>query len=329
MALFETALEQGAAAAPQSVRNLIQKAEEQPPWLNWALLELGCRTHLRCGLPLGVVLACCTLPLAYRSGRGNKPLMITKYLEHKAVPRLSKTNGFFLDTIWPGSSEAAHRRVEKDPPGPHGTRPNALVRPQVEMAQRRAGLAHQSGGPGSPPACCFSANLLWPLRKIGYHFSGKEADGVMHLWRYSGHLLGVRPELLCSTEAEGRRLSDLLFDLAGGHDSDSVNLTRALMKAIPVLMTAWLPWADPGDACDERSAAMRFVHERLTRFCYGLSRGVLGPRVKGDSNTLTRFGATPRPCCCGPWSRPARRCAGRAGGRTAGGLARPGTISTS
>ena len=301
MALFETALEQGIAAAPrapQSVRDLIQRAEEPPSWLDWDLLELGCRTHLRCGLPLGVVLACCTLPLAYRSGRGNKPLMINKYLEEKAVERLSKTNGFLLDTVWPGSLRPHAAGWKKTLRVRMG---HAYMRNLARRKKWSDGKKWSDDELGSPinqvdlAATCllFSANLLWPLRKIGFHFSREESDGVMHLWRYSGHLLGVRPELLCSTEAEGRQLSDLLFDLAGGHDSDSVDLIRALMKAIPVLMTAWLPWAGLGDAREERSAATRFVHKQLTRFCYGLSQGVLGPRVKvlQYPDTLWRYAA--------------------------------------
>ena len=85
----------------------------------------------------------------------------------------------------------------------------------------------------------FSVSQLRHLRRVGFHFTAAESEGVMHLWRYAGHLLGVVPDLLCATEAKGRGLQRLLFDAYDGPDKDSIRLIQALMKtAVPA---CWRP----------------------------------------------------------------------------------------
>ncbi len=84
----------------------------------------------------------------------------------------------------------------------------------------------------------------------------------MQLWRYSGYLLGIEPELLCATEAEGRNFLELLKCTQEGPDKDSQELTRALMETgLPEFVLPQHP---------ERA------RNRLTRFCYGLSHALLG-----------------------------------------------------
>ena len=117
----------------------------------------------------------------------------------------------------------------------------------------------------------FSVSQLRHLRRVGFHFTAAESEGVMHLWRYAGHLLGVVPDLLCATEAKGRGLQRLLFDAYDGPDEDSIRLIQALMKtAVPALLAAGLPQFLGARV---RSDAFK---GHLSQFCYGLSHGILG-----------------------------------------------------
>ncbi len=86
-----------------------------------------------------------------------------------------------------------------------------------------------------------SSDWYWEqdaLRRLGLHASRSDAEALLALWRYSSHLMGVAPELQCSTEAEGWRVIEFMAEFEGAPDDDS----RALMDAV---MTApYLPGVD-------------------------------------------------------------------------------------
>jgi hypothetical protein len=73
--------------------------------------------------------------------------------------------------------------------------------------------------------------LLEGLRQVGMRIPTAEAEAYVHLWRWSGWLMGVDPELLPATEAEGVRLGEVFSATIGEPDEDSQRLTRALLDA--------------------------------------------------------------------------------------------------
>jgi ER-bound oxygenase mpaB/B'/Rubber oxygenase, catalytic domain len=122
-------------------------------------------------------------------------------------------------------------------------------------------------------------NLLRNLRKLGFHFSAAESEGVMHLWRYAGYLVGIAPELLRTTETEGANLCNLVLDLSGAPDQHSVELTRVLMQdAMPAPMEASLSWLMRVTGLISSEG----LHKRLGRFCFGLSHGLLGDELASE-----------------------------------------------
>jgi hypothetical protein len=278
--IYTTALDQGLAAVPEApaeLRALFAQLEDEPLWLDPELLNLGSQTHLRCSVACGLVLGCCCLPLAYRSWAGNKPLTWTQQLLQHSVNRLTKTNWFFLDTCEPDGLKRDRQ----------GWKTTVKIR-LIHAYNRRHLLKHrrwQRGVWGVPinqvdlaaTNLLFSVTVLRHLRKLGFHFSAAESEAVMHLWRYSGHLLGVAPELLCATETEGDKFLDLLLALGGPPDQDSHALLTALIEqAMPTLLGTVLGSANPPDPDDPRQQRWR---ARLVRFCYGLSHGLLGKRA--------------------------------------------------
>jgi hypothetical protein len=303
--MLNRALEEGIGAvgqAPEALRKLFAQLEDVPLWLDRKLLDLGARTHLRCGVVGGIVLACCCLPLAYRSGVGNKPLVQTRKFLDLSIGRLSATHRFFIETCTPGGLKR------------HSLGWKLTVQVRLRHAMMRRHLRRLPTKPwkqnewGHPinqvdlaaTRLLFCVSLLQYLRQVGFHFTARESEGVMHLWRYSGYLLGIAPELLCSTETEGRRLLALLLDLAGTPDPDSVELTQSLMKrAVPVLMAAALSRLVPfGKARHKHKLPRALGHARhglsrlllglaggldqLTDFSYGLSHGLLGSRTASE-----------------------------------------------
>jgi hypothetical protein len=318
--MFNQALEQGMATvqgAPQALRDFFSQVEAVPLWLNRDLLELGSRTHLRCGILCGVILGSTALPLAYRSAAGIKALMFSSQSLKRSVRRLSETNRFFVETTSPGGlairapgwkttlkvrlMHAQMRRLlHQSKTKPWKTEDWGLPINQVDLAATQL---------------LFSVSLLQHLRHIGFRFSALESESVMHLWRYAGYLLGIDCALLTSTETEGLQLRSLILDVAGNPDPDSIHLTASLMEtAMPVMMASIIPWLMPGNPSHGKAkrhsllaglarwlsprlgfgAQAETYKQQLAHFCYGLSQHILGNKVAAELHypeTLWRIAA--------------------------------------
>jgi extracellular factor (EF) 3-hydroxypalmitic acid methyl ester biosynthesis protein len=268
--MFEDALAGGVEkvpAAPRVLRDLFEQVTEVPFWVDWGQLDRGGATHRRCGVTGGVVLACSSLPLIYSSPVGNKPLVFSGRLTNRAARRLSETARFMFESTLPG-----------------GLRPGAggwMITVRVRMMHAQVRLLLQRSGrwdavAWGPPISqvdlaytnlLFSVSLLDNLRRVGFHISAEEGEAVMHVWRYSAHLLGIAPELMCSTETEGRHLLELIRATQGPPDTDARALTTALMeRAIPGLVLSGRVGAERR----ARGVALR---------CFGLSQALLGRQM--------------------------------------------------
>jgi hypothetical protein len=73
--------------------------------------------------------------------------------------------------------------------------------------------------------------VLQGLRTLGVRIPAGAADAYMQLWRFSGWLIGMEPELLVATEAEGERVVEVIAATQADPDEDSHSLTRALLDA--------------------------------------------------------------------------------------------------
>jgi len=299
MALFNRALNQGIGAVDlprRRLRAFFAEVERVPDWVDRHLLQVGSRAHLRCGIFCCIVLGSSALPLAYRSAAGNKPLIFTGELVARAIRRLSETNRFFIDACLPGG-------LTRHSPGWKNILKVRLIHGHLRH-RLRSGTTRSWDEPawGVPinqvdmaaTQLLFSVTLIQNLRAIGFHFSAAESQGLMHLWRYAGHLMGVHPELTAATETQGHRLKQLLLDVAGGADEHSHQLTATLMeKAMPALMVGLMPW--PGwpprllRGWLQRPRLVASCHRHLGQFCYGLSRDILGMKVADDLHYPATF----------------------------------------
>ena len=106
----------------------------------------------------------------------------------------------------------------------------------------------------------FSLVVVDGLRRFGFKFSAEEVSDVLHLWRTAGFLLGVREDLLSSTETEAREVWDLIRLTQGPPDADSAELAQALVES---------------PLHEARTAAERSRAEGVVGLGYGLSRFLL------------------------------------------------------
>jgi ER-bound oxygenase mpaB/B'/Rubber oxygenase, catalytic domain len=246
--------------APRDVRRFRDALLEPPFWADEARAARGGAVLLRTGIFGGLVLAFRSLLLGYCSPAGNKPLVFSGRLRASASRRISETGRFVQSVTLAGGLQ----------PGAGGFVATARVR--LMHAQVRRLLQHSprwDGGAWGTPinqldmagtVLLFSLVVVDGLRRFGFKFSAEEVSDVLHLWRTAGFLLGVREDLLSSTEAEAREVWDLIRLTQGPPDADSAELAEALVES---------------PLHEARTAAERSRAEGVVALGYGLSRFLL------------------------------------------------------
>jgi hypothetical protein len=231
--LFERIAREGIARAPQapdSFHAFFEAVERTPLWVDWSVVDGGGEVLLRAGLLGGLVLALKSLVLGYTSPGGNKPLVWSGRLKEQAAGRLNETAKFVHATITPGAMRP-HRQ------GWEITLKVRLMHAHVRRMILKTGRWNDDwGAPINQhdmlgTSLLFSVAVLQGLRTLGVRIPAGAADAYMQLWRFSGWLIGMEPELLIATEAEGERVVEVIAATQADPDEDSHSLTRALLDA--------------------------------------------------------------------------------------------------
>ena len=246
--------------APRDVRRFRDALLELPFWVDEARAARGGAVLLRTGIFGGLVLAFRSLMLGYCSPAGNKPLVFSGRLRAQASRRVSETGRFVQSVCLAGGLR----------PGAAGFVATARVRLMHAQVRRllQGSPRWDTASWGLPinqldmagTVLLFSLVVVDGLRRFGFKFSAEEVSDVLHLWRTAGWLLGVREDMLSSTEAEAREVWDLIRLTQGPPDADSVELAQALVES---------PLAEA------RTAAERSRAEGVVALGYGLSRFLL------------------------------------------------------
>jgi hypothetical protein len=231
--MLETALAQGIDAVddpPAALVDLFKQLDTVPLWVDWDRVDRGGAVFLRSGA-LGIaVLNLFSLPIMYSSSGGNKPLVFTGHLLRRAPRRLAETARFVLVSSRPGGL----RRFAE---GFKITVRVRLMHAQVRRLLWRSGRWKPEWGEPvnqlymAGTNAALSAGLIEGMQRFGFRISNEDAEALLHMWRYSGYLSGIDPELLISTRAEGRVIGELIRDAEGPPDDDSRALVVALMTA--------------------------------------------------------------------------------------------------
>ena len=107
----------------------------------------------------------------------------------------------------------------------------------------------------------FSVIVVQGLRQLGMRIAPEDSEAYMQLWRWSGWLMGIDPELLVGSEAEAQRLGDIIRATQGQPDEDSRKLMQALLGA---------PLREAKTRTEKANA------RRLVSFSSGMCRELLG-----------------------------------------------------
>lgn len=211
-----------------------EKIDFSPPWLDPEKLKFGTELSRRAGLSALIVLRDYCLMGGYESAAINKPLIYTGALKKSAVKRLTDTVNF-----WAHITKA--NGLSKDS---EGIRQIILTR--IIHSYSRIGILKHTDWDadkwGIPiniwdmlaTNLGFSLVFLVGLRKIGIQPSKDEEEGLFHMWKYIGYLLGIPLSLLPDNEEEAIEALYYWTMTQREGDEDSKSLADTL-KEEPVL----------------------------------------------------------------------------------------------
>lgn len=211
---------------------------QKPTWLDPDQLQLGAATCRRIGMFGNLVMRDMALMGGYQSSAINKPLIFTGALDSGADRRLAETRKFWIDVTREGALEATGYGIKT---ATHVRIMHSLIRRGIMKAP---GWSNEDWGVPINQAdmvitnLSFSVVFLLGLRTLGFHFSKREAEAVLHFWRYVGHLLGINADLLPTSEQAGRKLLYLATRTQPGCDEDSRQLAIALRDQ-PLEQNKW------------------------------------------------------------------------------------------
>jgi hypothetical protein len=277
-ALLDQALEHGIDSLPDPPRPLAElfaQLDHEPIWLDREKLALACDVSRRVGAWGELSLRNLSLMGGYLGAAAAKPLVFTGQLERVTPRRLVETGKFWMDVTTIGGLERFAEGFKSS------------VRVRIMHAQVRAMLLKSGkwnpawGRPLNQADCMatileFSTIYMVGLRALGFLFSKREREAVVHLWRYVGHVMGVDEGILPTCEDDANRAMYLMSATIPPSDDD----TRALGTAL-----ADAPLHFAGD--DWLSQRWSRI-ERTLRI--GYTRYVLGD-VAGDALGLPRTAA--------------------------------------
>ena len=267
VSLVDTAIARGidkADGAPTELRALFAELEHVPAWVDQEAIRRGGELLFRVGFFGGLALAT-SLLYGYASPAGNKPLVFSGRLMEQAPRRLVETSRFVEQTCLPrglarfgeGFAITAKVRVM-----------HAYIRKMMKDSpawrEDEWGLPANQHDMGAT-ALLFSVVVIDTLRSFGFDFDAEEVHLFMQLWRYSGYLMGVSPEVLPTSEFDAKRLAEMIAATEEGPDDDSRGLSRALFAT--------------GDEPPRATEAERERARKMVRLGQGLIRGTLGEEL--------------------------------------------------
>ena len=231
--LIDTILRNGintVSDVPESIKKLFAQVEQIPSWLEKEKIEEGSRFCRRTGIMGFIVLRDYCLMGGYESAAINKPLIFTGALKKGGAKRIAETVDFWVNI----TGENALNKFEI------GFKSAIKVRLMHAFARvsilKESTWKNESWGIPINTWDMIATNLGFSLvfmnglKNIGFTISKKEAEGVLHFWKYIGYLLGIPPDYLPDTEEQAIRELYKWTITQPPADNDTKSLALALMN---------------------------------------------------------------------------------------------------
>ncbi|MFC3355851.1 oxygenase MpaB family protein [Sphingobacterium zeae] len=217
-------------AYEQVLIKFLNTVDFTPPWLDWDKIEQGIELSQRSGLSGLIVLRDYVLMGGYESSAINKPLIFTGALKKGAVKRLTETVTFWVDITGDDALKKGNIGIEA-----------ILLTRCIHSYARLNILKHgqwQTEKWGIPlntwdmlaTNLGFSLVYLTGLKRMKFNVLENEVEGLFHVWKFIGTLLGIPLQLLPDTEEQAIEALYYWTMTQQSGDQDSLALAKSLME---------------------------------------------------------------------------------------------------
>ncbi|GGH19724.1 DUF2236 domain-containing protein [Sphingobacterium alkalisoli] len=182
--------------------NFFRHVDPDPEWLDRRKLQIGAELSRRPGLTSLIVLRDYCLMGGYESAAINKPLIYTGALKKGAAKRLTETVEFWVQIMKEDALEIPNtgfKSVLSTRMIHSFSRVNILGK--TDWDSNKWGIPLNSWDMLATNLG-FSLVFLVGLRRMGIQPSEEEVDGLFHLWKYIGYLLGIPIQIIPENENE-------------------------------------------------------------------------------------------------------------------------------
>jgi hypothetical protein len=206
--MFEQALEQGidtVADAPEELQAFFAIIDQQPAWLDMALVRRGARAVNASGEAIHYLARDFFLMGAYLLSGFNEPLIMTGALSKGTGKRFAETQSWTMDIYSPNGMErfgAGFKSTIRVRMIHALVRRNLQAKPQWDF--QRLGIPINQ----TDMLTTILTTLLLGLgsRAMGVPMTRRETDAIAHHGRYAAWLMGIKEPWLFASTAEGIRL---------------------------------------------------------------------------------------------------------------------------
>ncbi|MFL6450701.1 MAG: oxygenase MpaB family protein [Bryobacteraceae bacterium] len=215
---------------PDAVHTYLGETDRLPGWANPDMIAAGEEVFWRYGPKLILILHCYSLPFDYLGRNGVQVLALTTRLVSNPTRRILEVAQFLVDVMQRGGLTASEAR---------GRRTIQKVR-LMHAAVRKLAAAAPTWNPewGLPinqedlagTLMSFSWVVMDGLEKLGISLSNSEREAYLHCWRVTGHLLGIRDELLPPHAESAGALAAAVARRQFGPTPEGQQMTAALVQ---------------------------------------------------------------------------------------------------
>jgi hypothetical protein len=218
-------------AVPESIQEMFYQTQKIPGWLDYNLLRSGAELCMRANLDSLISLRDYCLMGGYDYAYLNKPLIITEALKKGAVKRLSETLDFWVNVT-------RYDALEIHKKGYEFAIKTRMIHSYARLSIKKRYKEWDTENWGEPinswdmmaTYIGFSLVFLHSLHKLGNTFSEEEEEGLFHLWKYVGYLLGIPENLLPDNKKQATEYFYLWTSVQPSADKDSVLLAHSLLN---------------------------------------------------------------------------------------------------
>jgi hypothetical protein len=231
--LLNTIFESGIDAvpeAPECLKKLFREVTTVPEWLDWEKVEQGSAFCRRSG-PFGlIVLRNYCLMGGYESAAINKPLIFTGALKKGDAKRIAETTEFWV------AITNKNALKENENGFKHAVKVRLLHAYARVSVRQVPEWNNQAWGEPLNQWDMIATNLgfslvfMEGLKNLGLKPRKNEIEGLFHLWKYVGFLLGIPPQFLSDTEEQAIAELYKWTITQPPADDDTKALAQALMN---------------------------------------------------------------------------------------------------